>query len=324
MYCRRMIADSLLTKLRAEPRLPWWKLHPDFTSLDEADFGALEPELSRWSDKERTFPKRFAYNGGTPPKASPLYRHLDLRRPDACPDDDTLRCPEVHHVPCLSLPYGIECLTSPALEGFRSLRDLCITTVDAYCTVLKDADCDLLAGLPELAGLTSLTFEYCLLKGSGVGSVVRSPHLRSLRSLELYIPAYQGVLEALAGGDRPVLAGLTTLGLAAEHLTVESVAPLCKAAGHFKGLRTLRIFAMDTCGFDWGVRFEGEDENLDVLLAALAKLLRAFKGLRRLEVLHTHLRRKKVVKGEALRALVGSRELDDDEVLPKSLRKRGW
>ncbi len=327
-----MSTESLLEKLRARRRPSWEKLQPLLAPLDEADAAALEPELARWSDEERTFPVDIWEKGASIPKAAKLFRHLDLRGPPVLGGDvwtwvprffeRLMLNPAVHHVSSLSLGDMATHLTGSMLAGFRNLRTLSIRTRDAYFSAIRDAQCEVLAQSPALSGLTSLNIEYCDIRSAGVAALVSSPYLHSLQTLELYVPSRPPALRALAEGSDLVLSGLTTLGLGGEHLSAEGVEALCAASDLFARLRVLRIFAMDTEAYDWSSPFGvGREKNVKTLATGLLRLLSGFKGLQRLEVLHGYRRTLKVVKGFALRALKSPAQIIT-EAFPEAMRGR--
>lgn len=303
MSVESLLPPSLLESLQSPSGPPWITSWADLVKLDAAACLAIEPFCSRFSDKDREVPRECRQSllkGDPAPPALRLCRSLDWtnffqERPlsNENDEDDEILFPRLMTLPIwdqithLSLAEATKYLPAGALDGFSSLTNLHIRTREAYTSALRDEHCQLLAQSRALKKLQSLSIEFCNISGKGLTSILRSPHLGPLSTLNLHVPARATLLAALA--DAPnVLKGLVHLSLAADRLSVPGVNKLLAVRDSLRQIRTLRIVAAETGGYDWELPFDRSDgaKNIQQLAKALCSLLPALEGLEKLEVGH--------------------------------------
>jgi hypothetical protein len=158
------------------------------------------------------------------------------------------------------------------------------------------------------------------ISGKGLTSILRSPHLGPLSTLNLHVPARATLLAALANAPN-VLKRLVHLSLAADGLSVPGVNKLLAVRDSLRQIRTLRIVAAETGGYDWELPFDRSDgaKNIQQLAKALGSLLPAFEGLEKLEVGHRWGARLQVTTKDAFAVLKTPKDIVA-VALPQSMR----
>lgn len=292
--------QHLLETLQSPSAPRWRAFWPELVQLDDSACAAIEPLCARFSDEEREVPlscRQSLIQGHPAPAALRLCRSLDWTnffQERSGVDEDAedlflrlLKLPIWSHITHLSLAEAIKYLPVGALNGFTSLTNLVVRTREAYTSALRDDHCQILGQSQSLEKLQSLSIEFCDITGKGLAHILQSPHLGPLSILNLHVPARAPLLASLAKAPK-VLRGLSHLSLAADGLSAPGANKLVAVRDSLVNLRTLRILAAETGGYDWEVPFNRCDgaKNIQQLAKALSVLLPAFEGLEKLEVAH--------------------------------------
>lgn len=300
MTAHPTISPHLLDALRSPAGPSWTELWPELSLLDDSACIAVEPHCLRFSALERDVPfaaRKTLIEGGDPPPALRLCHSLDVSNffnERTQPDQDSqelfprlLMLPIWSHISFLTLADETQYLPSGALDGFTSLTSLVIRTREAFTSAIRDDHCHLLGQSRALEKLQSLSIEYCDISGKGLSYILQSPHLGPLKTLGLHVPARGPLLSALAAAPN-VLRGLSHLTLAADHLSAPGLKKLLAGRDALANIRSLRILAAETGGYDWELPFRRSEgaKHVQQLAKAICALIPALQGLEQLEVAH--------------------------------------